>query len=312
MTRYAHFVEDRRRALRASSTVVETDLGPIEYTDTGPPDAVPLLVFHGGPGGCDQTRVIGPAEERGFRVIGWSRPGYLRTPLSVGVTYAEQADAAATLLAAIGVSTVVAHGISAGGPSAIEFVRRHPRMTTGLILESAVTRHYAPHVSALARAIFLSGWGTWVTQVLARRFPKPVVADFIKRESTLDRRAREAEATMILHDAGKRAVFTDLIDSLTPYGDRSVGLDNDLAQMAALDDTLIENVRCPTLIIHGSHDGDVDADHARHAAGSIPDARLRVVDGGWHVLALSTHSDDVFDAKVDFLEALGIGGSVDS
>jgi len=306
MGRYQTFVEERRRQLRAMSEVAETDLGPIEFTDTGPASAVPLLVFHGGPGGCDQTGAAGPAAARGYRVIGWSRPGYLRTPISVGPTYDAQGDAAAALLAAIGVREAVAHGLSAGGPSSIEFVRRHPELARGLILESAVTRRYAPHVSKVARAVFLSGRGTWITGALARRFPKAIVADFVKRESTLDGRGRRQAVTSILEDPGRRAVFEQLMDSLTPYGDRAVGLENDLVQMAALDDTLVDGVRCPTLIVHGSHDGDADPEHARHAAVSIPDARLRIIDEGWHVLALSDRADDVFDAKAAFLAALGV------
>ena len=92
------------RGLESHSVVVETARGPIEYAAIG--TGYPALFLHGTPGGYDQVyEATKLAIERGqpqlLRVIAPSRPGYLRTPLSVGATPEQQADAYNDLLDAL-------------------------------------------------------------------------------------------------------------------------------------------------------------------------------------------------------------------
>ena len=89
--------------------------------------------------------------------------------------------------------------------------------------------------------------------------------------------------------------------SLTPYEDRAAGLANDMARLADLDDTLTAGVRCPTLVLHGSHDGDVPPAHAEHVAATVPTARLHMVDEGWHLLPLSANAADADRVRREFL-----------
>ena len=79
------------------------------------------MVLHGGPGGHDQGFAAASLARAGYGVIAPSRPGYLRTPLSTGRTFEEQADALAALLDALEVDRVVPYGVSAGGPPTIHF-----------------------------------------------------------------------------------------------------------------------------------------------------------------------------------------------
>ncbi len=263
---YRKFADDRRRTLHAASRVADTPMGAIEHAEFGPRERISVLLFHGSPGGFDQTLLADDVTTYGHQLIGWSRPGYLRTPLSVGRTFAEQADAAAALLDAIGESSAVAHGVSGGGPSALEFARRHPGRAAGLILECAVTRHYDPEIPAFAKMLFLSRHGTWLATTMAKRWPRAVVNDFVGRESTLDAKARRQIVDWILGDPHRRSIVEILMQSLTPYEDRAAGLDNDLERFAELDDSLTSGVACPTLILHGTHDGDADPAYAHHAA----------------------------------------------
>ena len=83
--------------LNAGSEVVDTSCGPIEFARSGSPPFV--IQLHGTPGGYDQSIPLGtPFLEAGMGSISVSRPGYLRTPIDVGRTPAEQADALAALL----------------------------------------------------------------------------------------------------------------------------------------------------------------------------------------------------------------------
>ena len=79
--------------LEAGSQVVMTPRGHVEYAISGTEGPV-ILFLHGTPGGYDQGAHFAlVAAKEGFRFVRPSRPGYLRTPLEVGRTPAEQADA---------------------------------------------------------------------------------------------------------------------------------------------------------------------------------------------------------------------------
>ncbi|WP_460519341.1 alpha/beta fold hydrolase [Flindersiella endophytica] len=298
---YQRFAERRRAELRAGSSLAETSAGPVEYAVIGPAAGRTVLYFHGSPGGHDQVHVLDRLAGQGFRVLGWSRPGYLRTPLDVGRTIAGQADAAAALLDELGSRTVVAYAISGGGPAAIEFARRHPSRTEALVLESAISGHYAPAISPLARRLYLNPYGTWLITTLAARWPRAVVADFVREESSLSSLARRSAVDWILADGERIRLVRTILAGLTPYEDRAAGLENDLRQWALLDDSLTSGVTCPTLVLHGSHDADADPAHARHAADSIPGARLLIVNEGWHLLPLSVDGHTADEALREFL-----------
>ncbi len=89
---YIKWKEALIRNLCTGSRMAYTKKGWIEYAiygDSGPY----LLIMHGGPGGYDQVSALfGDMIGKGFRILTWSRPGYVRTPLEVGKTYPEQAD----------------------------------------------------------------------------------------------------------------------------------------------------------------------------------------------------------------------------
>ncbi|MEQ4206847.1 alpha/beta hydrolase [Actinopolymorpha sp. B9G3] len=298
---YKRFATRRRAELRMGSQLATTRTGPIEYTVSGSSTGLPVLYFHGGPGGHEQTDLLAPLASLGCRLIGWSRPGYLRTPLEVGRTFPEQADAATALLDELGVARVVAYGLSGGGPPAIEFARRHPTRTTALVLESAISRHYAPRIPALVKMIYLSRHGAWLTSVAAHRWPRTAISDFVRQESSLDSQTRRTTVDWILSDRSKMEYVRAVLGALTPYEDRAPGLENDLEQWATLDDSLTAGVTCPTLVLHGSHDGDAEPSNAYHAAATIPQAELHIVSGGWHLLGLSLNGGTADEARRSFL-----------
>ena len=123
----------QREALLTGSELIETERGALEYASIGEGPAV--LFMHGGFGGYDQSPPF-----QGFRFITPSRPGYLRTDLSVGPTYEEAASAYATLLDSLGIDKVAVMGISAGGPPALQFASQFPDRVWALVLISAITK----------------------------------------------------------------------------------------------------------------------------------------------------------------------------
>ena len=75
-----------------------------------------------------------------------------------------------------------------------------------------------------------------------------------------------------------------------------------MKQFAAIDQLPHDQVRCPTLVVHGTHDGDVPFAHAEHSAQAIPDAELCTVEQGWHLLMLSDGENAYLQAEIDFLK----------
>ena len=139
--------------LEAGSRVAATARGPVEYAELGDARGAVVLAIHGRPGGYDQGVLM--ARSLGEKLARWiavSRPGYLRTSLEVGRTPAEQADAHAALLDAIGVNRAVVVGLSGGGPSSLHFALRHADRCRGLVLVSALTRRKLPSERSPAKS----------------------------------------------------------------------------------------------------------------------------------------------------------------
>ncbi|MHA2160701.1 MAG: alpha/beta fold hydrolase, partial [Candidatus Thorarchaeota archaeon] len=88
---YKRWKRNLLKTLNENSEVATTSRGEIEYILKG---SGPVILFlHGSPGGYDQgTLDMDMWNDAGFSLLSISRPGYLRTPLSTGETFEEQAD----------------------------------------------------------------------------------------------------------------------------------------------------------------------------------------------------------------------------
>ena len=287
------------QVLNASSEVVETSRGRLEFARHG--DAPYVLIMHGTPQGHHASFIGEPFEAAGFGTITPSRPGYLRSPLSTGRTPAEQADACAALLDALKIDHVAVYGISGGGPSSIEFAARHPDRTKALILEVAISKTYAPQVSALTVALAMNSITFWLQGQLLRYAPRLAVGQMVKMESTLDAQHRARVTDDVVASPEKLVLMQRLVDGPT-FGSLRTGFDNDMKQFAAIGELPLRQIQCPALVVHGTHDGDVPYAHAQHAAREIPDARLFTVENGWHLLALSDGDNAYLEAEIDFLK----------
>jgi pimeloyl-ACP methyl ester carboxylesterase len=283
---YVAYLRQRKEALERlvrGSQVVETGRGPVEYASVGEGPAV--LVLHGGGGGYDQGALFA-WPEWGLRFIAPSRPGYLRTPLWVGHTFEEQADALAAMLNVLEIDQVAVLGMSAGGPPALYFALRHPERCRALVLLSAVSSS-------------LSG--------------SPVSADFVVRVKPSDFFMWLLFKTPLINflagrmfevgkDPEKRSLRQRVLDSAFPFSPRLAGGVNDLRQMAALPHLPLERIAVPTLVIHGDSDAVVPFAQGQRAAEAIPGAQLLILEGGNH-LAFVTHLEQSRPALREFLLA---------
>ena len=120
-----------------------------------------------------------------------SRPGYLRTPLATGATPEQAADAIASLLDVLEIDKVCVMGTSGGGPTALQFVLRHPQRVWALVLQSAVTQQFV-EPRLIGCIVFsrsgkwLVDFGAWGVHLLARYWPTLLVRTLLNASDDLD------------------------------------------------------------------------------------------------------------------------------
>lgn len=294
-------------SLKGNSEVAMTSLGEIEYVLKG--SGPVLLLLHGAPGGYDQgTLDTEMWTDKGFSLLAISRPGYLRTPLSTGETFEEQADAIEALLDTLGISEVAILAASAGGPIALHFALRHPDRLSALILMAAVSNEYSvtqDQMDSMLARIFLSDsmadFGVWLYDILTRRSTARSLKEALKETMIVDPEGRDNYVKQVMDIPEQVDWYKRFVRTTCPMSPRMVGLNNDLKQLEQVSFTSLEAVNCPTLVIHGTVDGDVSYSNAEFSASSIPNARLLSLENIGHVVWLGEHVSKMNSELIGFL-----------
>jgi pimeloyl-ACP methyl ester carboxylesterase len=283
--------------LEADSGVVATAKGAVEYARYGPARPV-VVAIHGTPGGHDQIPLLFPRfPGPDFGLLCWSRPGYLRTPLSGGRAFAEQADLLAALLDALGVESAGVFAFSDGGPVAVHFAARHPARVWALLLESATSGPRDWPRSSLVH----SSLGNWALALAAEAWPAEVFTRLLRTENGLDQEKVRLRVVRALRSPCRAGPLRGLLLSASPPALRRAGLANDRARLAQLEGLPLSAVAAPTLIVHGAQDADVPPEHAERAARAIPRAELLRVAEGPHLLSLADNATEVAARRIAFL-----------
>lgn len=281
--------------LECNSEIAVTTAGEIEYALKG---SGPVILFlHGGPGGYDQGLLLQEMwNESGFSVLSISRPGYLRTPLTTGVTYEEQADAVEALLVSLGISEVAVLGASAGGPAALHLALRHPKRVKALILMAAVSQKYIVRESQMKSTmakIFLSDSmvdiGVWMFDILTRRWPSFSLKMSSKESVGLDSSGLNDYVKQVMSIPEQVLWFKRFMRTTCPMSSRLAGLNNDLEQLERVSFENLNEITCPTMVIHGTVDTDVPFSNAEFSANTIPNARLYRIENAGHLIWLGKH-----------------------
>ncbi len=291
-----------QHTLARHSQIIETSQGHIEYTLHGQGPVV--LGLHGSPGGYDQSLftfkdVIDSGE---FTLLAVSRPGYGRTPLSVGRSSSEQADALIALLDCLRIEKVAVMAISGGGPIALQLALRYPSRLWALNLNAAVTKSYKYTASnTISDKILRSNFGMWLFNFLAKYFTKQIALVMVDELSTYSKVEQKQLVSKILQDSCKVKFIQRLAGSSAPWSLRKDGLLNDEKEMARIEKWPLEDISTPTLIIHGARDGDVNVDYAHYAADRIPKAKKVISPQGLHLLELGSDYEDLVRCRLSFL-----------
>lgn len=316
----AAWVAQRKRDLDAGGTVAQTARGPIEYKKRGSGPVV--LCMHGGPGGYDQSFNIGEALiAKGFTVIGVSRPGYLHTPLSVGVSAEEQADAMMALLDTLGIQQAASCGFSAGSIVAFQMAARYPKRIWAAVLQSVGSlpvdfqpggtydqlRELASN-PALIESLDLASWFSYE---LARTLPATTANLTLSDDvlSTMPQQELYQRISYVNQSPAQTDFLRKLVYSLTPFSLHRVGLYNDIKDHHSIDpwqdwinQGLPQQVYVPTLIVQSVWDGNGNYAEAKNLMlPNIPNGQLLSVQGAGHFVWLGKNTDAWTQQMANFL-----------
>ncbi len=251
-------------------------------TDFGSPDDTAVLWCHGGPGSRHEPAYVADrAATAGFRLVGIDRPGYGGSDPEPGRSIADWTDDALAVADRLGLESFLTVGLSTGGAYALAVAARAPDRVLGVIPCCAVTdASYEPARATMSRPHVLAVWdapdrdaaiaaavrshGLDGGRILeAAEGPALPESDLAMLTSAWGRLWQEDVPTMFAH-------------GLAGYADDRIA---DRDGWTSFDVTAI---RCPVLVLHGASDVIARVIHARHTAGLVPGAELRVVDGLGH------------------------------
>ena len=277
---YRRDISEARDRVAHRGRMAQTACGPIEYAVAG--EGTPILVVHGAGGGFDQgLEVMAPLAASGFRLIAVSRFGYLGTPLPADASARAQAKAHACLLDALGIEAAAVVGMSAGGPSAMQFAALYPGRTTRLLL--IVPAAYVPRPGGDAAMDH--------PREVPFLFDTALRSDFlfwalIHAAPGLTLRSILGTPTQVVDaaSADEKARVGRIMDSILPVAPRRAGLVNDAVVTTRLERVELERITAPTLIISARDDGYRTWDGARYSAEHIPGARFVGYPVGGHLL----------------------------
>lgn len=271
---------------------IKTDKGQIEYSIVG--EGTPILIIHGGHSNCREILAHKGFDKFKYKLITPSRPGYGNTPLDDNTTPTKTADLFVALLDYLGIKKVVLYAISAGGLTSIAFAKKYPERVDKLILASAVTKKWLDKNGQkykTAKILFNSKterivWG--LIRFFSRIFPKMIANNFYPEFSKNEPHRLE------------NLDIKELLSTFKYFNSKS-GFMCDIEH--DLENGLISEIQCPTLIIHSKNDNSVLFEHAEHANRMIKNSKLVSLDNEWgHLFWIGNDSNISIRKTIEFLE----------
>jgi 2-hydroxy-6-oxonona-2,4-dienedioate hydrolase len=289
IARYKQENQSARIRLQAGSQLFKTSMGVVEAAPFGQGSTV--LISHGSGGGYDMGLWLAHLIGGQFQYIAPSRFGYLRSPVPPGPTPEAQADTYAALLDMLQVNSVMVIGLSAGGPSALQFALRHAGRCHGLVMLSASSRPVPP-LPPILQAIYpfmlKSDFIPWLFYAAA---PHTVFqANGVSR----------ALLAKIKLDREKIRLLDGLYQTTFPSTLRREGMMNDVQQLTHLPPYPIERITVPTLVVHAVNDPIIPFESGEFSAHTIPNAQFLKLDDGGH-FACVTHREETIPIVQAFL-----------
>uniref|UniRef100_A0A7C4PKN4 Alpha/beta hydrolase n=1 Tax=Anaerolinea thermolimosa TaxID=229919 RepID=A0A7C4PKN4_9CHLR len=235
-----------------------------------------VVLLHGG--GTDSAmlswRLLIPHLARDFRVFAPDWPGYGRSdPLPGQYSFEALTAWLSALLDQWKVSQASLVGVSMGGGGAINFTLTSPERVQKLVLvDSYGFQRKAPFHRLsywMVRASWLMEW-SWALTRRSRWLTRWSLAQIFADARNISESLLDEVFTAIQNPSGQRAFLAFQQREMLPDRVLTCYLDR------------VEEIRTPTLIVHGEKDRLVPLSEAKEAAQRMPAARLVVIENAGH------------------------------
>lgn len=266
---YYYDINNAYKRVSDESNVLVTENGKIEYGIDG--EGTPVLLIHGAGGGYDQGLLMGRAflgDEYNF--ISVSRFGYLGSPLPDDATLEKQALLYAELLDYLNIDKVIVLGVSAGGPSALQFVNDYPEKSSSLILVSAVSMFMGDEIplsTKIVNTIQKSDFAYWlVLKVFRTQFMELIGI---------------SQDTYNSLNSDEKELADQMLEFMHPMSPRRPGNIHE-AEIRPLSGEAMSKIEVPTIILHAKDDMLVNYEHAEYYHNNIINSDLISFESGGH------------------------------
>lgn len=273
--------------------ICETEKGRIEYSLTGYGPTV--LIVHGGHDSCRGDYGQQALIDNKFSVLIPTRPGYRGTPITSGVTAETTADLFDALLKKLDIKKVIVIGNSAGGPVALEFVRKYSAKVEKFILEAAVVKPWFHRLTVQyygVKHIFNPKRQRKFWQKQVKKLndnPEKTLVDNLKLFTKLNPKT-------VFDRMGVENIEL-LKDAMITGNDSGEGFFYDVEHRAKN----INEITCPTLIIHSKNDASVPFSHAEYAHKMIKNSVLFEAPTDSHFIYIGHGSKEVLEKRMAFI-----------
>ncbi|MGD6780950.1 alpha/beta fold hydrolase [Sutcliffiella horikoshii] len=270
----------------------------LEYSIIG--EGEPIFVMHGGHSNCREEFGYKALLENGFSIITPSRAGYGDTSKEIGKSLSAACDYYMKLLNHLNIKKVHLLAISAGGPSGIYFASKYPELVCSLILQSAVTKEWLTTEDKelkAAKVLFRPKTEkyTWkLISIMNNLFPRFIFNQMFPSFSKLSQ------------DQAKEMLGKEDVEEIRKMNNRQRSGDGFFIDLAQINELTIENLQdisCPTLIMHSKHDGSVPLEHPYLAHKKVPTSELCLLDTWGHLIWLGKSSKETDEILIRFLKA---------
>ena len=235
----------------------------LHFEDTGGAGPPVLLVMGLGMNATGWWRTVPVLADAGLRVIAFDNRGVGRSERLPGpYTVAQMADDAVSVLDEVGLDRAHVYGISLGGMIVQEVALRHPERVRALVL-GATTAGGELHLPASADIVAFLSLRAYMTAEHAVWASVPI---------NYAPQTRVEGGELIAQDIAQRLRFP-------------VEAEYYSAQLAAANghDARVEDIRAPTLVVHGEQDVLIPPVNGERLAAAIPDAELSFWPGAAHL-----------------------------
>lgn len=271
--------------------VLSIDGKDIAYSDIGSGPVV--LCFHGSFGGFDSGRLLlSSLADKGYRVVTFSRPGFLLTPLSQGKTIQEQANLAYSFCQHLSLDKVKVIAYSGGTPSALRFIYDYSEVVDSAVYLTPVILSEKFGFNRLINRLIYNDFVLWAAYLVSQFFPN-IYLNYSAKMLAVNPEYLVTKPTLT-----NRFIYS--VQAIVPTKYRYVGVKNDFKQFRKIDNSHLGKIQVRSLVVYSDTDPRVAVGHANFLIDSLPSCRIFKFQRGGHHPLLGSQSSEILESIDNF------------